>query len=299
MLGHQLIIATIISLLFSGGSASACRMKHNTNLQVNKPSMPQDESNTSLKVLVEGFHSSITNPFVAVIRDEETYLALNRLEGNLPKLDEDFFKSNVVVAAFLGTRNTGGYRVEITREGIGGIRVAEKKPGKGLMLPQMITSPFKAVSVSISVVSPIVLKTDEAWNRPSHSYLVTDGTFTMSGGFAGKVEKFAVEGKLSVSREGSLATFSLQLKNAGETNEHLLLEVATGFIESSGIIMINKFSAFTFINQPNSGLKANGGLSDHEHKLTLEIMSLPSVIADGYSGSGRIESILIGSVQNP
>jgi len=45
--------------------------------------MPQNEqkqTSAELNVLADGFHSSITNPFVAVIRDQETYLTLNFID---------------------------------------------------------------------------------------------------------------------------------------------------------------------------------------------------------------------------
>src|SRR6266571_7832283 len=112
MFNQPVILAAIISLLFSGGSASGCRTKQSAKSQVNTPPMPQTETGKSgigeLKALAEGFHSSITSPFVAVIRGEETYSSLMKLEPTLPKLGGDFFKSNVVIAAFLGQRNTGG-----------------------------------------------------------------------------------------------------------------------------------------------------------------------------------------------
>src|SRR5437667_9826276 len=40
-----------------------------------------------IKVLAEGFHSSINDAFIAVVRDGETYAALEKLAGSLPKLD--------------------------------------------------------------------------------------------------------------------------------------------------------------------------------------------------------------------
>ena len=247
-----------------------------------------------LKVLAEGFHSSINHPFVAVARDADPYAALRNLAGNLPKLDSDFFKSNVVVAAFLGERNTGGYSVEISLEGSGGIRLVEHKPGKGMMVPQVITSPFKIVSFPVVGTMPVVVAFEGGWEARLQSYHVTSGTFTNSGGFAGTVEKYPLEGKVSVMREDSLATFSFLLKNAGEKNEHLLFATATGIVESDGAITIKKLSAFTFVSNPNSGLQARAKFTNHDTRLLLEFSSLPSMIADGYGGSGSIEAIIIG-----
>ena len=45
-----------------------------------------NSSSGELKILAEGSQSSITDPFVAVIRDDATYAKLRKMEPNLPKL---------------------------------------------------------------------------------------------------------------------------------------------------------------------------------------------------------------------
>jgi hypothetical protein len=251
-----------------------------------------------LKVLADGYHSAITKSFVAVVRDASTYAALVKLDGNLPKLDEEFFKSNAVIAAFLGERNTGGYSVDLVREGPGGFRVVEKKPGKDIMVPQMITSPFKLVSVSAGVASPIWLELGDAWNR-QQKYVVMKGTFIMSGGIAGRVEEFGLEGQVLVMRGGRLATFKFLLKKAGETNQHMLFEFATGIVDDNGAITIFKLGAGSLVSQPNSGLQARGRFADNDNRLLFGFTSLPSMIADGYSGKGNIEAGILGSAPKP
>src|SRR5919205_4526262 len=135
MIMQSIVIATILSLLFSGG-AGGCRTTKNSKA----PGQPQNSPETTgnpekeqpsgeINVIAQGYHSSITDPFVAVVRDEATYAELTKLDSNLPKLNVDL-KTNVVIAAFLGQRNTGGYSVEITRTANGEIQVAEKAPGK-------------------------------------------------------------------------------------------------------------------------------------------------------------------------
>src|ERR1700738_2537949 len=251
-----------------------------------------------LKVLADGYHSAITKSFVAVVRDASTYAALVKLDGNLPKLDEEFFKSNAVIAAFLGERNTGGYSVDLVPEGPGGFRVVEKKPGKDIMVPQMITSPFKLVSVSAGVASPIWLELGDAWNR-QQKYVVMKGTFIMSGGIAGRVEEFGLEGQVLVMRGGRLATFKFLLKKAGATNQHMLFEFATGIVDDNGAITIFKLGAGSLVSQPNSGLQARGRFADNDNRLLFGFTSLPSMIADGYSGKGNIEAGILGSAPKP
>src|SRR5437660_8584535 len=131
----QLIVSLLaVSLFLSSGGASGFQTRQEV-AQVNSSPTPQSEkgdlASGELKVLAEGFHSSITDAFVAVIRDEETYSELVKIEPSLPNLGGDFFESHVVIAAFLGQRNTGGYSVEITRHS-GRLLIGDKVPGKGV-----------------------------------------------------------------------------------------------------------------------------------------------------------------------
>lgn len=245
-----------------------------------------------IKVLAEGFHSKITRPFVAVVRDAETYAALIKLDENLPKLDADFFKENVIVAAFLGERNTGGYSVEIRANAIE-ISVLEKKPGKGAMVPQMITSPFKMVAVQGVSNVAVRLMLDEAWRQRMPFYKVTNARFTMGGGIAGVSEEFGLQGLVAVLREGNLVSFSFRIVSSETRKRRLLMEYSTGLIDSKNKIEIKRMSADSLINPPNNGLQAEGRLSDGGKKLLLNLSSRPSMmIADGYSGQGSIEADL-------
>ncbi|HEY0348439.1 MAG TPA: protease complex subunit PrcB family protein, partial [Pyrinomonadaceae bacterium] len=246
------------SCVFMNGTRMA---SDQSNSNVAMPQTVQGKTATDLKILAQGIHSRIQNAFVAVIRDAQTYAELRKAEPQLPKLDQEFFESSVAVAAFLGERNTGGYSVEITREG-GGILVTEKKPGKSMMVTQMITFPFELVSVPAPGTSPIAVAYSDP-NSVKQSYDVTNGNFTNSGGLVGRIEEYGVEGKVDVIREGNLATFSFFLKNTGETNEHLLLESVTGLIRSGGEITIRKMSAWTLVSVPNSGLEAKGEFTNH------------------------------------
>src|SRR5206468_1580535 len=126
-------------------------------------------------------------------------VALRALAGNLPALNEEFFRSNLIVAAFLGERNTGGYSIAISREPNGQIRIAEKAPRKDMMVTQMITSPFKVISLSISGTPPISLSLGETFQQPAQVYRISSGTFSLSGGLAGRSETYHLAGKLQVS----------------------------------------------------------------------------------------------------
>ncbi len=277
------------SFMFSGGGVAACCGKKNVDSRLEKPAPPRTEQSTegNLKVLAEGFHSSITQPFVAVIRDAETYSALVKLDGSLPKLAADFFETNALLAAFLGERNTGGYSVEITPSPVD-INVLEKKPGKGVMVSQMITSPFKIVALPGILNTAVRLMLDEPWRHGMQPYDVKSGRFSMSGGFAGTSEEFGLEGVVGVMRAGKLATFWLRIIGSG-TKRRLLMECSTGLTRGENKIEINRLSADSLVSPPNSGLEGNATFSEESRKLTLNLVSRPGFIADGYSGQGTIE----------
>lgn len=260
---------------------------------VSTPDVPAYLQSGGIKVLAEGFHSKITKPFVAVARDVETYEALTRLDENLPKLDADFFKENVVLAAFLGERNTGGYSVEISPSPVD-INVFEKKPGKGMMVTQMITSPFKIVAlqgVSNAAVR-LNLFVDEAWRRQIPFYRVMSGRFRMTGGFAGISEEFGLEGFVGLMRAGNLATFWFRIVGSGAKKRRTLVECSTGLMDAEKKVLINAMSADSLVDKPNSGLAGTATLSEDGRKLTLSLLSRPDSIADGYSGQGTIEAEL-------
>jgi len=297
----KIIAVFMLSMFALSSSTSGCHAKQNA---APPTQMPNKETTTNdIKVLAEGFHSPITDPFIAVARDVETYAELTRLDNSLPKLDAEIFKSSAVIAAYLGTRNTGGYSVEIRREGTAGVdypspyravvHVAERAPGKDVMVPQMITSPFKIVSIPVDGVPPLVLAIDLAWRKKQQLYRVSSGSFTMTGGFAGTSEQFVPHGELLVLRAGGLASFYISLAASGAKKERFLADFVTGTIQTNGQITINRLSAGSFVAAPNSGLKASGTFTDNDHKVRLNFSSLPSMIADGYQGQGSLEAEIV------
>jgi len=303
MFGLKIIlVAMLSSFLLSAGGPSGCRANQNSNSirerASSSPVQKQVPGANDLKVLAEGFHSSISEPFIAVIRDAETYDALTKLEGSLPRLNAGFFDSNAVVAAFLGQRNSGGYAVEIARETSGQLRVTERKPGKGMMVPQMITSPFKIISVEAGQNSPLAVAVtlDDAWNARMQRYRITSSTFTSGGGFAGRTEQFRLEGEARVIRIDKLVTLAFEVYSSNSQKKRSLSEFATGIKNDRGIVL-QKFSADKLVDNPNPGLQATGSID--EKGLSLQIGSRPTNVADGYSGSGSIDAVAAPERQTP
>lgn len=290
---RRIALVTLSSFFISGG-ALGCRATQDANLVGPAPVIEKGQPNQSeLKVLAEGSQSAIKDPFVALVRDADTYAALTKLDGNLPKLDDEFFKTRILVTAFLGERNTGGYGIEISREAAG-IRVMEKKPGKDMMVTQMITSPFKIVAVEGVSSAPVWLTLDDAWQSRLLPFHVNSAKFAMSGGIAGTREEFNLGGTIGVLRAGNLVTLQFRLIAPATTKRRALIEHATGVVDSDNKLKVSRMSADSFIDPPNTGLQANGVFSGGGKRLSLNLLSRPSMIADGYSGYGSIEAELSG-----
>ena len=271
-----------------------CFAKQEPKPQASKPVVIEKDKPSSghMKVLAEGFHSPVTHPFVAVLREPRTYQELRKLDGSLPKLDKDFFETSTVVAAFLGERNTGGFAIEFIHEVSGEIHIAEKKPGKGMMVTQMITSPFKIVAIEGSPNTRVPLSLDLAWLHRAQTYRVTSGTFTYSGGFAGKSETFALKGRVLALREDKLATLLFDISSSDARETRSLVDSTTGVVATDGGIATARMSAWSLVPPPNGGLQCSGMFSEEGKKLLLQLSSTPINIADGYGGNGSISAEL-------
>jgi hypothetical protein len=296
---RRIALLSISSFMLSG--AVECRAQQPTNSKTEKPAPAMEKEQPKrgeLKVLAEGFHSAITNPFIAVVRDSDTYAKLTKLDGNLPKLGGEFFETNTVIAAFLGERNTGGYSVAITFEVSGLIHVSEKKPGKGVMVPEMITSPFKIAAIEGSS-STVPLSFDDIWRHRTQAYRVTHGTFTSSGGFAAASKTFELEGQVLAMREGKLATLVFDLSSSGLAEMRSLTDSATTVVANDERVAVGRMGSWSLVPPPNGGLQASGMFSDQGKKLVLQFSSRVSSIFDGYSAQGSIEAELDTPVTKP
>lgn len=287
-------ILALASCVFGLGGVPACYDQQNKN----DKTVVENQNNSAgdLKTLAEGSQSSISDPFVAVIRDDVTYAKLKKMEPGLPRLETDFFRLNVVVAAFLGTRNTGGYRVEISRVENGKIRVVEKAPPKNAMTTQVITSPFKLVSFASEGSTAVELSVGEIFQQRAQLYRISSGSFNLSGGLTGRSEPFQLNGKLQVTRLGDLITIGFALVSSGSSRERSLRSSATGVIKD-GAITIERMTHGSLLDPPSAELKVSGKLPE-KNRLSLELASLPINIPESYSGRGTIEAELVAASAN-
>ncbi len=299
---QSVIIVTVLSMLFSGG-AGGCRtgkspnpprQSQNSGQQKANPMGEENQLSGDLRVLAQGFHSSITDAFIAVVRDEATYAELQKLDSNLPKLSVDL-KTNVVIAAFLGERNTGGYSVEVRRAN-DEFQVTEKAPGKDVMVPQVITSPFKIVSVPVEGTAPVKISASDAFRQTAQLYRIDKGSFTISGGIAGRSETYALSGKIQITRLGDLVSVGFAAVSTGTSRERSLRDVATGVMKDNSFA-ISRMSRGSLVDPPTGDLRVNGRFVE-TNRLTLDLDTGPATVPDGFSGKGSIEAQLVAASAN-
>ena len=300
---HSIIIATMLSMLFSAG-ADGCRTTRNTNppqqsqnstATTGNPIGQEGQISGGLKVIAQGSHSPITDPFVAVVRDEVTFAELAKLEPSVAKLAVDF-KTNVVVAAFLGQRNTGGYSIEITPAATGEIQVRENVPGKDVMVPQMITAPFKIVLLTVEGTSPVRISAGESFRKTAQLYRIDKGSFTISGGIAGRNETYSLAGKIQTTRLGNLITVGFAVVSTGAGAERSLRDVATGVMKDDSFV-ISRMSRGSLLDPPTGDLRISGSFPD-ANRLTMDLDTGGAIVPDGFSGKGTIGAQMVAATTN-
>lgn len=245
-----------------------------------------------IKELASGGYSSVKESFIVVARDAQTYAVLRRLHDKLPELGADFFKSSAVVAAFLGSRSSGGYGVQITRGDAGDcasvLRVSEKTPAKGSFNTMALTSAFQIVSVPVGEESPLALELDATWREAARPYKVGAGEFVRMGGFTGRPERSALAGELRIMRHAQLATVFFAL--SGEEGKLALRDVATGTVAPEGALTLTRLDPGSFVPPPRHPLRAQGQFADNEGKLSLTFEVMETKVNDGYGGQGKLEA---------
>jgi PrcB C-terminal len=298
------IVVALLSLTINGASAAGCstmeqsaqnnRPTKNRNATPTRSPVERGNVKSELRILSQGGQSSVFESFVAVARDAETYGELRRLDNRLPELSADSFNHAAVVAAFLGERRTGGFGVEVTRAADGAVRISESSPGEGMMSTQVLTTPYTIVSVPIENERPLRLELDQTWQLSMRPYRVTAGEFTMTGGIAGRSENSRLEGGFKLMRQANLATIILDVKSAGGTKARELKEATTGIIRGNGEVGFARFNAGSLVEPPANLLTAKGQFTNNEGDLVLSLESLPSNVADGFQGRGRLTAKATG-----
>ena len=153
-----LILAALFISLVGSVSAQTKKRKY---VKKSQPKIVKT-SNAWLKILSEGAYSSVETPRILIARSAKDYLKLQSLVENLPAASEINFRKTAVVAAFAGTKNTGGYSVKIIRVG-GVIKIQIAAPPKDAMTTDALTQPFAVALDPVAEISRIVYSND--WRK--------------------------------------------------------------------------------------------------------------------------------------
>jgi hypothetical protein len=285
--------------VFGTGAQKDCGAKKSGNSPSNSTSNNAMNNNTNpveaatptrsgeIKIIAEGYNSEIEQPFLFVVRSAETYRQLQMLIRELPAAGFNF-ENQAVVAAFAGTRNTGGYSVEIKNSGEK-VMVAVNNPPADAMLTQALTSPYKIAVVPIEAENALNFNVSDNWKKAAQTYKLSFGDFESSGGIAGRMKKFSAEGTIEVWQFGDLATLKFNLTRTNADKNMRLTETASGTIKN-GAVDLARLGAGSFSEGPKPPLKVSGTISGD--KLSLNFEPLPTNIRDGFVLRGKLDAIL-------
>ena len=310
------IVVVCAALALTGAAPAACRS--NKNMTVNNANIviapgptaatpaaaPTPEAQRpagagAMKVLAAGQYGKVEQPFLVVAREAKVYGELRALAEGLPELGADFFETHAVVAAFAGTRNSGGYGVEIRRGADKRLVVEETTPPEGSMTTMALTQPFKVVAVEVGEEESVEFDFGGARrsSTPWRPYAVTSSEFNSGGGIAGRYEKLTLAGTLRVARLGRLLTVHFDLKGEGGKKERALRGAATGIGGDAAGFEIPHLDAGTLVDHPRPPLRVPGRFAEDGAKLSLSFESLPTNVSDGFGGTGKLEAKAAGPAQ--
>jgi PrcB C-terminal len=292
---------TAISI-FGTAAQSNCDSKQNkkaaTNINSNQNTMssnkkpaetPTAADNGEIKTLAEGFYGKVEKPFLFVARSAETYRQLRGVIEDLPPDSGVDYNKQAIVAAFAGTRNTGGYSVEIKKSGKK-VSVSVNNPPPGAMVTEALTMPYKVAIVPVEAENGLNLEVSNNWKNAARIFKLSSGEFESSGGIAGRLKKFAVEGTIDVWQFGDFITFDFNLSGKDANKNMQLTEIASGAL-SGGKINLARLDTGSFSEGPKPPLKVSGTISNGKLILTFE--PLPTNAADGFQARGNLEAMLV------
>lgn len=115
----------------------------------------EEETIVSFEVIHGGTYCSISGKKEVLIKNNDDYQKLmNEVYSNLdqmPRIPEVDFSKNSVVAVFMGTKNTGGYLVNvdkvIKRTSALTVSIYETSPGANCQETQMLSQPYEIVKI--------------------------------------------------------------------------------------------------------------------------------------------------------
>ncbi len=261
--------------------------KMNEKIEVCEPTPLVDAKTAEMKTIAEGANSKIETPFIFVARDAKTFELLKNSVENLPAVSEIDFTKTAVVAAFAGTKNTGGYSLAIKQTGEN-FSVELLSPPPGAMVTESLTSPYKITLVPVEEENSLNLSVSNDFKPAIKTYKISSDEFMYSGGFAGRQKKFSADGTIEVMQFGDLITLEFNLSGKNTEREMKLTETASGTLKN-GKVELQRLDAGSFSEGPKPPDKVSGSIN--ENRLNLIFEPLPTNVADGFSFEGKLEAV--------
>jgi hypothetical protein len=253
---------------------------------------PQKDKKIELKeaeVLAKGQNSGVEEPFIYIARTKEDLAIIRSLAGGFSVEKEIDFTKQAVIAAFAGTKNTGGYTLSIYQlEGI--THVLVKNPPEDAFVTQALTQPFEVGLISLDEEEPLELAVSDEFKNGTDVYEVTSGEFEFSGGFAGIRKNFRPEGTIRVLKWGGYVTFIFDLKGTGDAANRILSEYASGKLNGDQA-RLNRLEAGNFIDRPHPPLKVFAEFEGDKLSMKFTPGKRGYVVNDGFEGSGKLEAV--------
>ena len=113
---------------------------------------------TKFETIEQKYYSAIDEPFQKVIKDKSSWhdfwnkLQANHSESSPPPTVN--FTEKMVIGVGLGTRNTGGYDIQIKeisfKEDKISVDYVERQPGTNCIVTESLTQPYQLVSIDKS-----------------------------------------------------------------------------------------------------------------------------------------------------
>lgn len=291
-----LVVPLLTVSCYSQESISLEELRRRNQQNKNKTKNKENAKVSIPRVLAEGSDSNVEVPFVFVARDSATLQNLSRLVDGFSMDSKIDFQKQAVVAAFSGTKNTGGYSVLIKKKD-GKVHVEDLAPVHGSIVTTVITKPYRVSLIDIGEEETLDVVLSEtnpknrsvmSWKKNMSEYKVTSGEFQFSGGFIGVEKKFAVKGTVSEMKYGDLKSFVFDLEPVGTQTGKKMTGIATA-IQEGNEWSIARFEPGAMIDSPHPPFVVSITATSAGYAMGFEPGKRPYVTNDGYSGSGKIE----------
>lgn len=259
-----------------------------TKAAATKPVNNARTDSEDYKILTGALMGNLEEPLIYVARDAETLKLLTKVVPELSEEAEIDFKKYAVVAAFLGTKSTAGFDVAFKKAANGAVKIETRDRPEGAMVAQVLTMPFKVALVPINEENGLRLEIGADWKNAMRFYRVSEGEFGFSGGFAGTQKTFDLEGTIGVMRVGDLITVDFNINGKAPEKGRKTDEIVSGKADGDSV-SFSRIDGGNLVEPPHPAMSATGTLNSGS--LSLVFKSLPTNIADGYTGEGSLTAV--------